>query len=160
MENIEETKIDLLVDDINIEIPETRIEPNIKDISPPENKIYYSKSLNGFIFAAFHKEMIKEEDIEITKEEHESLMNGLSEGKILYQKKNGRPGLKDRDPPTQEQIDNLNKRLRSEAYVSEADPLFFKSQRGEATIQEWQDKIEEIRSRYPVSSETPEVSVK
>lgn len=40
-------------------------------------------------------------------------------------------------------------RNRASAYTSEADPLFFKAQRGEATIEEWQAKIAEIRSRYP-----------
>jgi hypothetical protein len=38
---------------------------------------------------------------------------------------------------------------RAAAYTTEADPLFFKYQRGEATEQEWLDKIEEIRARYP-----------
>jgi len=41
---------------------------------------------------------------------------------------------------------------RAAAYASEADPLFFKSQRGEATIEEWQAKVAEIRSRYPYPS--------
>ncbi len=39
--------------------------------------------------------------------------------------------------------------LRLDAYSSESDPLFFKAQRGEATLQEWQDKIAEIRARFP-----------
>ena len=39
---------------------------------------------------------------------------------------------------------------RQEAYRQEADPLFFKSQRGEATHQEWLDKVAEIQSRFPV----------
>jgi len=38
---------------------------------------------------------------------------------------------------------------RARAYTAEADPLFFKSQRGEANIEEWQAKVEEIRQRYP-----------
>jgi hypothetical protein len=38
---------------------------------------------------------------------------------------------------------------RKAAYIVEADPLFFKAQRGEATLQEWQDKIAEIKARYP-----------
>jgi hypothetical protein len=38
---------------------------------------------------------------------------------------------------------------RKAAYIAEADPLFFKSQRGEATLQEWQDKVAEIKNRYP-----------
>lgn len=37
---------------------------------------------------------------------------------------------------------------RAEAYRNESDPLFFKSQRGEATQQEWLDKVAEIKARY------------
>lgn len=39
---------------------------------------------------------------------------------------------------------------RAEAYRIESDPLYFKSQRGEATLDEWKAKVAEIRSRYPV----------
>jgi hypothetical protein len=39
--------------------------------------------------------------------------------------------------------------LRRMAYTLEADPLFFKAQRGEATEQDWLDKIAEIKSRFP-----------
>jgi hypothetical protein len=38
---------------------------------------------------------------------------------------------------------------RHGAYVAEADPLFFKWQRGEGTEQAWLDKVAEIRNRYP-----------
>ena len=38
---------------------------------------------------------------------------------------------------------------RAAAYRSEADPLFFKVQRGEATMDEWTAKVTEIRNRYP-----------
>jgi hypothetical protein len=41
------------------------------------------------------------------------------------------------------------KQQRATAFAAEADPLFFKAQRGEATIDEWEAKIEEIRTRYP-----------
>jgi hypothetical protein len=37
---------------------------------------------------------------------------------------------------------------RLEAYRNEADPLFFKTQRGEATIDEWKNKVLEIKNRY------------
>ena len=40
-------------------------------------------------------------------------------------------------------------RNRATAYTTEADPLFFKAQRGEATIEEWEAKVAEIRTRYP-----------
>jgi hypothetical protein len=38
---------------------------------------------------------------------------------------------------------------RRAAYAVEADPLFFKAQRGEATLAEWQAKVAEIKARYP-----------
>ncbi len=38
---------------------------------------------------------------------------------------------------------------RRAAYAAEADPLFFKAQRGEATLAEWQAKVAEIKARYP-----------
>jgi len=40
-------------------------------------------------------------------------------------------------------------RSRAVAYMTEADPLFFKYQRGEVTEQEWLDKITEIKNRFP-----------
>jgi hypothetical protein len=39
--------------------------------------------------------------------------------------------------------------LRQQAYIAEADPLFFKAQRGEATMEEWQAKVAEIKARFP-----------
>lgn len=41
------------------------------------------------------------------------------------------------------------KEARAKAYSTEADPLFFKAQRGKATIKEWENKIAEIDARYP-----------
>lgn len=38
---------------------------------------------------------------------------------------------------------------RLAAYRAEADPLFFKHMRGEATRDEWLAKIDEIKARYP-----------
>lgn len=40
-----------------------------------------------------------------------------------------------------------NKRIVD--YSRESDPLFFKAQRGEVPMQEWLDKIEEIKKRHP-----------
>jgi hypothetical protein len=44
--------------------------------------------------------------------------------------------------------------IRQAAYASESDPLFFMSQRGEATVEEWQAKVAEIKARYPYPEET------
>jgi len=38
---------------------------------------------------------------------------------------------------------------RRSAYIAEADPLFFKAQRNEATMEEWQAKVAEIKTRFP-----------
>jgi hypothetical protein len=42
---------------------------------------------------------------------------------------------------------------RAEAYRSEADPLFFKAQRGEAEMGDWLAVVEAIKSRFPYPSE-------
>lgn len=39
--------------------------------------------------------------------------------------------------------------LRKTAYQQESDPIFFEFQRGDATEQDWLNKIEEIKQRYP-----------
>ena len=39
--------------------------------------------------------------------------------------------------------------LRKAAYQNEADPLFFKAQRGECSMSEWMAKVNEIKARHP-----------
>jgi len=52
------------------------------------------------------------------------------------------------------QIDQARQQ-RAQAYSSEADPLYFQWQRGEATQGDWLNKIAEIKQRYPMpTSET------
>lgn len=51
--------------------------------------------------------------------------------------------------PTYEELLAQAENNRKVAYHQEADPLFFKAQRGSATQQEWLDKIAEIKLRYP-----------
>ena len=46
------------------------------------------------------------------------------------------------------ELQRVEKSRRS-AYQKEADPLFLKWQRGDATEQEWLDKIAEIKERFP-----------
>lgn len=60
-----------------------------------------------------------------------------------------------RDPTAEEQADQEAARIESinymrrADYAAEADPLFFKWQRGEGTQQQWLDKIAEIKTRHP-----------
>ena len=39
--------------------------------------------------------------------------------------------------------------LRRAAYAAESDPIFFMAARGEATQQQWLDKVAEIKARWP-----------
>ena len=39
--------------------------------------------------------------------------------------------------------------MRHAAYVAESDPIFFMSQRGEATQTDWLAKVAEIKARWP-----------
>jgi hypothetical protein len=52
----------------------------------------------------------------------------------------------------QEQALDAARRGRAAAYAAEADPLFFKAQRGEVSMDDWTAKVEEIRERYPYPS--------
>ena len=67
----------------------------------------------------------------------------------------------DTSKPTQQELDDAwptvqynqqraaIENQRKVAYQQEADPLFFSYQRGEATEQEWLDKVAEIKLAYP-----------
>lgn len=69
--------------------------------------------------------------------------------------------LSDAPKPTQEELDALwpatqtafaNQQAdqkRHAAYIAESDPLFFKAQRGEGTMADWEAKVAEIKARYP-----------
>lgn len=48
-----------------------------------------------------------------------------------------------------EQFNESQRQKREAAYKAEADPINFMMQRGEATQQEWLDKIAEIKARFP-----------
>lgn len=50
-----------------------------------------------------------------------------------------------------ERFNEEQRQNRRAAYLEEADPLFFKVQRGEAEMQAWLDKIAEIKLRFPKS---------
>lgn len=50
------------------------------------------------------------------------------------------------------ELENANRdleALRLSAYRNESDPIFFKWQRGEASEENWLEKIAEIKSRFP-----------
>ena len=66
--------------------------------------MFYAKSTNGFYDEAIHGDNIPADAVEITGEEHQALLEGQSQGKIISADKSGKPVLKDPPPPTPEQI--------------------------------------------------------
>jgi hypothetical protein len=54
--------------------------------------------------------------------------------------------------PVDQQVENL-KVARAQAYADEADPMFFKAERGEGSKAEWEAKVQEIRDRFPYPTE-------
>lgn len=117
--------------------------------------MFYSKSTNGFYDPEINSGGIPSDSVEISKEEHIELLNGQESGKIIAADPNGKPVLIDPPAPTAEQIAEAVAAVRSAAYIAESDPLFFKSQRGEATHEEWLAKIKEIKARYPEGEMPP-----
>lgn len=109
----------------------------------------YSKTTGGFYDQEIHGSNIPADSVEITQEQYVILMNGQSKGKIVTADSNGYPVLKNPTQPSSNEISAAVTAARSAAYIVESDPLFFKSQRGEATVQQWLDKVEEIKKRYP-----------
>ena len=57
--------------------------------------------------------------------------------------------LQEHQQPEPEPTKSEQRIKRLAAFRDEADPLLFKAQRGEATMEEWQAMVEEIRARYP-----------
>lgn len=79
------------------------------------------------------------------KDGHYAVMQG---GWKLYE--GDKPADPDLDPANIKAKYNAAQReARSKAYVAESDPLFFKAQRGELTLKEWEDKVAEIKERFP-----------
>ena len=62
---------------------------------------------------------------------------------------NGNPVAYNKAEAETESLQIIATENRRSAYIVEADPLFFKAQRGEATVEEWQAKVAEIKARFP-----------
>lgn len=114
---------------------------------------FYSPSDRGFYVEDIHGDNIPADCVPISKQYYEELLIGQQNGKIIVPDDKGYPILVNPPAPTLDQLIEEIKLDRLLAYRQESDPLFFKWQRGEATQQEWLDKIEEIKIRYPYPTE-------
>lgn len=52
-------------------------------------------------------------------------------------------------PQQIEAYNNKQKQNRANSYKEQSDALFFKAQRNEINIQEWEAKVAEIKNKYP-----------
>jgi hypothetical protein len=114
-------------------------------------QMYYSLETGGFYSSVIHGEKIPMDAVALSTEEYGKLLEALNAGKIANLI-DGKIILLDPPappPPTQEQQEVA----RQSAYTTEADPLFFEWQAGEATKEEWEAKRQEIRARYPYPEE-------
>jgi len=65
----------------------------------------------------------------------------------------GKPVAYDRQAVEAKAAQMQAQQQRAAAYAAEADPLFFKAQRGEASMDDWTAAVEAIRTRFPYPSE-------
>lgn len=110
--------------------------------------MFYSKSTGGFYDPNINTD-IPSDAVEITTAYWQELLAGQSEGKLIEAGADGYPILQDRPAPTPEEIAAAVSVARQAAYQKESDPLYFMWKRGEATEQDWLDKVAEIKARYP-----------
>jgi hypothetical protein len=66
--------------------------------------MFYSKSTGGFYSQELHGDSMPSDVVEITEAEHQSLIEGQAAGQCIIADANGRPALKDPEPPTPEQL--------------------------------------------------------
>lgn len=109
----------------------------------------FSPSTNGFYVTEIHGQNIPGDVVEVSEERHTELFNGQSAGKRIAAGPDGYPVLIDPPAPSAAEQAEVVDAQRAAAYRDEADPLFFKVQRGEAERADWLAKIEEIKARFP-----------
>ena len=82
--------------------------------------MFYSKETGGFYTREIHGDNIPTDVVEITAGEHAALLQGQSQGKIIYADKNGKPVLKDPPPPTAEEL-QAQTNAEARAYLASTD---------------------------------------
>lgn len=113
---------------------------------------FFSKETCGFYDSEIHGDRIPGDAVEVSESDYQALMEGQAAGKVIVANVAGHPILTNAPAPTPEEVAAARATSRQAAYASEADPLFFKAQRGEATMEEWLAKVAEIKARYPENS--------
>ena len=66
--------------------------------------MFYAQSTGGFYTQSIHGDSIPADAVQVTKEEHESLLSGQSSGLVIKADADGKPYLSEPDPLTPSQI--------------------------------------------------------
>lgn len=121
--------------------------------------MFYSASESGFYTREIHGENMPADVVEITAEEHATLMAGQSDGKVIAAGNDGRPVLLDPPPPaplTSEQVEALRLTAYadpvtgSDRYFAEAARMQAMAETGwEAVRQAGVVRYEQIQAQYP-----------
>lgn len=108
---------------------------------------YFCAETGGFYLS---EEEAPSSCVEVSDEEHERLFDEQGRGAIIQADAEGKPiaVMPEKSPDTHRSAIDVDT-ARQKAYATEADPLFFKAQRGEASMEEWKAKVDEIKARYP-----------
>jgi hypothetical protein len=112
--------------------------------------MYYSKSTRGFYES--DEGLVPVDIVEVSDNDYNLLFEGQSQGMEIVPNEAGYPILQACPAPTADELKAAaNARMQFD-FQNEADPLFFKWQRGECEQQVWLDKCAEIRARYIISA--------
>lgn len=82
--------------------------------------MYYAKSTNGFYSREINGDNMPADVVEITTEEHASMLAGQSAGKVIAADAAGFPVLQDPPPPTPEQ-EHVRINAETRAYLARTD---------------------------------------
>ncbi|MBX9848252.1 MAG: hypothetical protein K2X64_03080 [Rhodocyclaceae bacterium] len=111
--------------------------------------MFYSKSKKAFYSKEIHGGNIPLDAVEIDEHFYLELLAGQANGLQISPDESGAPLLQVLEPACPGDMVEAVKASRYSAYIAEADPLYFKWQRGEATKEEWLAKVEEVKLRFP-----------
>lgn len=111
-------------------------------------RFYYSPSTLGFYRSDVHGEGVPADCAEISEHDYVHLMRGQEKGLRIEPCSEHGARLCVHEP-THEDIARAVEAARQAAYKTESDPLFFKAQRGEIGLDQWLEKVAEIKARYP-----------
>ncbi len=91
-----------------------------------DRPIFYSKSDPGFYCVGIHGDAIPKDAVAITREEHRTLLNAQSKGKVIQADEKGYPIAVDRPPPTLEELKEIalnRRRARMATAIQASAPL-------------------------------------